>query len=124
GGHTLRLAPGTYNINSVVLSGGSVLSVSTPGRVIINVAGNNLQQSPPINFGGGSIVNPSGVPVNFQLIYGGKASVTLSGRSSSYALVYAPNAAVILSGSSDWYGALVVQTLDDSGGSPIHYDRS
>src|SRR5262249_44059791 len=48
----------------------------------------------------------------------------VSGGSSSHSILYAPNAPVSLHGGSDWYGAMVVGTLDDSGGVAIHYDRS
>src|SRR5262249_49484077 len=36
----------------------------------------------------------------------------------------APNAPATLSGGGDWFGAMVVNTLDDSGGNPIHFDRN
>lgn len=121
GGHTLTLAPGTYNINSIVLSGQSRLTISPMGQVIINFAGTNISQ--PIQLSGGSIYNPSGIPLNFQLVYGGSLPTTLSGGSMSYAFLYAPNSAVTLSGGGDWFGALVVNTLNDSGGSPLHFDR-
>jgi len=39
-------------------------------------------------------------------------------------VLFAPNAQATLSGSSDWYGAMIVGTLVDSGGTRIHYDRS
>ncbi len=121
GGSTLTLSPGTYNLNSVTLSGGSTLTFSGSGQVVVNLAGNGVSQ--PLNLGGGSMVNPSGVPANFQFIYGGTSKLTLSGGSSSYGVVYAPNAPVTLSGTSPWFGALVASTLTDSGGGPIHYDR-
>jgi Concanavalin A-like lectin/glucanases superfamily/HpiC1 cyclase/MBG domain/Bacterial Ig-like domain/Cep192 domain 4/WD40-like Beta Propeller Repeat len=122
GGATLTFSPGTYNLNSISLSGGSILTFSGTGQVVVNVAGNKVSQ--PLNLSGGTMVNPSGVPANFQFIYGGTGKLTLSGGSSSYGVVYAPNAPVTLSGSSGWFGALVVSTLTDSGGAPIHYDRS
>ena len=122
-GHsTLTLAAGTYNINSITLSGQSVLRLNPPGQVIINVAGNNVSQ--PIQFSGGSIDNPSGTARNFQLIYGGNLPIAISGGSTSYAVLYAPNAAAALSGGSDWFGSMVVGKLEDSGGAAIHYDRS
>ncbi len=122
-GHsTLTVSPGTYNINSISVTGQSVVTVSPPGRVIINVAGNNIAQ--PIQFSGGEIDNPTGIPSNFQLIYGGTSPIALSGGSNSHAILYAPNAPVSIHGGSDWFGAMVVGTLDDSGGVEIHYDRS
>ena len=122
GGKTLTFTPGTYNVNSLALTGHAVLTVNPPGPIIINVAGSNVSQ--PIDLTGGSIDNPSAIPRQFQLLYGGNSSITLSGGSGAYALLYAPNAAVTLSGGADWYGAMAVATLDDTGGSAIHYDRS
>jgi hypothetical protein len=122
GGKTLTLSFGAYNINSLTLSGGSVLALGTSGPVIINVAGNNT--SHPVDLSGGSIYNPSGIPLNFQLTYLGVAQVVLSGGSASYAVLYAPNAPVTISGASDWYGALVVGTLNATGGVGLHFDRS
>src|SRR5262249_42971 len=121
GGATLTLVPGTYNLNSLKLSGGSRLAISATGQVFINIAGNNV--SVPVDLSGGSIANPSGKPINLQITYGGSLPLTISGGSGSYALVYAPNAAVSLTGGADWYGALTTKTFN-SGGSMLHYDRS
>ena len=122
-GHkTLTLSPGSYNINSLTLTGNSVLAMSPSGPVVINVAGTNVSQA--IDLTGGSLSNPSGIPRNLELIYGGTLPVAVSGGASSHAILYAPNAPVSLHGGSDWFGALVVGTLDDSGGVAIHYDRS
>ena len=77
GGATLTLAAGTYNINSLSLSGGSVLATAPSGQVIVNVAG--LKVSQPVNMSGGTLHNRSGIPLNFQLIYGGSQSIVLSG---------------------------------------------
>ena len=77
----------------------------------------------PIDLSGGSISNPAGVPSNLLLVYGGTGKIDLSGQADSYGIVYAPLAAVKLSGKADWFGAMVVNTLNDSGGSAIHYDR-
>jgi hypothetical protein len=38
-------------------------------------------------------------------------------------LVYAPNANVSVVGGADFYGALIGATVDNSGGTAIHYDR-
>ena len=123
GGKTLTFSPGTYNVNSIVLSGGATLTVNPSGPVTVNIAGNN-NGSRAIDFTGGSVSNPSGVPRNFQLIYGGNLPTVLSGGSSAYALFYAPNSVVSISGGSDWFGAMTVKTLDVSGNVAIHYDRS
>jgi Glucodextranase, domain B/Peptidase M15 len=122
GAKTLIFPPGTYNINSITLTGHAVLTVNPPGQVIVNVAGNGVTR--PIDFTGGTLDNPSAIPRQFQLFYGGNLTIALAGGSGAYALLYAPNAAVSLSGGADWYGAMAVATLDDAGGSAIHYDRS
>jgi len=121
-GSTLTLSPGTYNVNSITLSGNSIVTISPAGQVIINFAGNGVSNA--LNASGGSLANPSGIPLNLQLIYGGSLPTILSGGSMSYGLVYAPNSALTLSGNGGWYGAMAVKTLTDSGGSAIHYDRS
>jgi Tfp pilus assembly protein PilX len=122
GGKTLTLSPGTYNMNSLVLSGGSVITVSPPGTVVLEIAGVSVSKA--IDMSGGSITNTSGTPASFQIVYAGTKSVTLSGGSGSAAVVYAPNADVVMSGGSPWFGSIVCQTMTDSGGSAIHYDRS
>ena len=42
GRHTLTLSSGTYNINSINLSGGSLLTIKPTGQVFIIVAGSNV----------------------------------------------------------------------------------
>ncbi len=121
GGTTVHLSAGTYNVNNLVLSGGSPIVVDS-GPVIINVEGAGVSKA--IDFSGGSITNSSGVPSDFQIYYGGSDTVTLSGGSGSYGVVYAPNAPTTLSGASAWFGAVVGLTLTDSGGGAFHYDRA
>ena len=118
---TVHLRAGTYNVNNLVLSGGSSIIVDS-GPVIINVEGAGVAQA--IDFSGGTITNSSSVPENFQVYYGGSHTVTLSGSSGSYGVVYAPNAPMTMSGAPDWFGAVVALTLTNSGGGPIHYDRA
>ena len=77
GGTTVALSAGTYNVNSIVLSGNSILSFNGAGQVVIKVAGNGASR--PLNFSGGSISNTSRVALNFQLIYSGSQPSTLSG---------------------------------------------
>jgi hypothetical protein len=94
GGTTLHLRAGTYNFNSLTLSGNSILYVDS-GPVVINLAGASLSANAPVlDLSGGSIVNPSGVTSNLQFYYAGSNAIKLSGGVGSYAMVYAPNAAV------------------------------
>jgi len=121
GGTSLHLSAGTYNLNSLTLSGGSSLVIDS-GPVIVNIGGAGIRA--PITFSGGSITNNSGLAANLQINYGGTGAVDLSGGAASYALVDAPNAAITFSGGSNWYGSVIGKTVNDSGGTAVHFDRS
>jgi hypothetical protein len=124
GGTTAHFGKGTYNVNSLTLSGGSILYVDS-GPVIVNLAGASLSGgSPAMDTSGGSIQNPSGIPANLQFSYAGSQGVNLSGGSGSYTTVYAPNAVVNMSGGSHFFGSIIASTVTDSGGTAIHYDTS
>jgi hypothetical protein len=122
GGTTLTLSPGVYNINSIALSGNSVVAISPPGQVTLNVAGSGV--ATPVDFTGGTLANTTGVPNNFQINYGGTGGIVLSGGSGSYLVADAPNAAVNLHGGSDIYGAVIGASVTDAGGVNFHVDRS
>jgi adhesin HecA-like repeat protein len=122
GGKTLTLSPGTYNLNSLVLSGNSQLQISPPGQVIINIEGTGAAMA--VDLSGGTITNTTDVPLNMQINYGGTDPIDLSGGSGSYAVVYAPNSPITISGGGDWYGAVLGNSFTDSGGSAVHFDRS
>ena len=127
-GHaTLTLLPGTYAIKSLKLSGGAKITIApsktaSSDAVIINILETNVDN--PLDLSGGSVTNPSGDPARLFFFYGGTGDISLTGEADSYGVVYAPNAAVKLSGQADWYGALVVKTLESTGGSALHYDRN
>lgn len=120
-GTNLHLKAGTYEINSLVLTGNSTLTVDPPGEVIIKVAG--VGEDTPINFTGGSISNNSYDPSTLQIRYSGTGNVKMTGGTSSAALVYAPNASASLTGGANFYGAVVAKEITDMGGAAIHYDR-
>ncbi len=120
-GTAIHLSAGTYNLNSLVLSGGSPLVVDS-GPVTINVAGSGSATA--IDLSCGSVSNPSGIAANCQFLYDGTGAVKLPGGSASYALVNAPNAVITFSGGAGWYGAVIGATVNDSGGTDVHYDRS
>ena len=123
GGKSLVVRAGTYNINSVTMSGGGRFRILT-GPVVVNLAGNGtLTSGSVLNLSGASIANPTGLPSNLRFVYRGTASMSFSGGSDAYALVYAPNAPVTISGNGDWYGAFVSSKFTASGGSRFHYDR-
>ena len=123
GGTTAHLSAGTYNVNSLTLSGNSVLYVDS-GPVYVNIAGASLNGgNPAMDMSGGSMQNPTGNPANLQFSYAGSQGANLSGGLSSYATVYAPNAPVNLSGGSDFFGSIIGSLFTNSGGVALHYDR-
>jgi hypothetical protein len=123
GGTTAHVSRGSYNVNSLTLTGNSILVVDS-GPVVVNIVGSTLGGgNTALDLSGGSIVNPSGIPINLQFYYGGTKSTKLSGGTSTYAIVYAPNSAVNLSGGTDFFGAIVGSTVNLSGSTAVHYDR-
>ena len=128
-GKTLTLSPGTYNFNSLVLSGNATVTVSPPGQVVLEIAGCgnstcSTTVSEAVDFSGGSIVNSTNDPVNFQIVYNGTAPMNLAGGSSTAAVVYAPNSAITMSGGAPWLGAIIGKIFTDSGGAAVHFDRA
>jgi hypothetical protein len=124
GGTTLHLSAGTYNFNSLTLSGNSILYVDS-GPVIINLAGASLSASgTALDLSGGSIVNPSEVTSNLQIYYAGSKACKVSGGTGSYAMVYAPNAAINISGGAHFYGSIIGSTINSSGNTAVHYDAA
>jgi len=124
GGTTAHFSKGTYNINSLTLTGQSILYVDS-GPVVVNLAGTSLSGgNAALDASGGTIQNPSGNPANLQFTYAGSRGLNLSGGSASYATVDAPNAIVNMSGGSDFFGSIIASTVTNSGGTAIHYDSN
>jgi hypothetical protein len=124
GGTTLHLSAGTYNFNSLTLSGNSILYVDS-GPVVINLAGAVLSASgAALDLSGGSIVNPTAVTSNLQFYYAGSKAFKVSGGTGSYAMVYAPNAAINISGGAHFYGSIIGSTINSSGNTAVHYDAA
>jgi hypothetical protein len=79
---------------------------------------------------GGSIDNPNQVAADLQVYGLGDSSksnndkITISGSSGVYATVYAPKMPMTLSGGGNVYGAMVALSLNNSGGSHLHYDMA
>src|SRR5262249_30659214 len=121
----VHLSQGTYNINSLSLAGNSNLIVDS-GPVILNLAGAGLNgNNAAIDLTGGTIINTvNGKPSDLQILYAGAQPVKIPGSASSYGVVYTPNAPVTLTGGSNWFGSIIGNTVTDTGGTSIHYDRS
>jgi hypothetical protein len=124
GGTTAHFSKGIYNINSLTLSGQSILYVDS-GPIVINLAGASLSGgNAAMDANGGSIENPTLSPENLQITYAGSRGLNLTGGATSYATVYAPNALVNMSGGTDFFGSIIASTVTNSGGTAIHYDSS
>jgi hypothetical protein len=120
----ITLAPGTYNVNSVVENAGATITVSPPGAVIFNVAGTGIAPSAKVvDLTGGSMTN-DGVPKDFQINYAGPSKVEVGGNSSTYMLVNAPNATVDVTGNGNFFGAAVGAQINMNGGATFHFDLS
>jgi Tfp pilus assembly protein PilX len=125
-GETLELNAGTYIMNSLTLLGAATLKIVT-GPVVLQLAGNGLTGASPsvLSFSGTSqLINSTGAAENFQVMYGGPYNIKLTGGTSAYGVVYAPASNVSYVGGSDWYGSVIGKTVNDNGGTSLHYDRS
>ena len=122
GQDALVLAPGVYNINSISMAGQSTVTISPAGSVVINVAGQG--QATPIDLEGGGLMNLTGVAGNFQVNYAGTGTVKVAGGAGSYAVINSPNAALKFTGGSNFYGSAIGATVDDGGGTALHFDTT
>ncbi len=126
GGTITLTAPGTYDIACMTASGsGSNFTISPDTKAVtINVTGTGCA-SAPINFGSNTLINnASGIAANLQINYAGTGTLTFTGGTSMYAVVNAPNAAVVLHGGADYYGTIMAYSIDDSGGTNLHFDSA
>jgi hypothetical protein len=126
GGTITLTAPGTYNIDCITAnSAGSNITISPATKAItINVSGTGCA-SAPINFGSNTFINnSSGVAANFMINYPGTGTLTFTGGTSTYAVINAPNAPVVLHGGANYYGTIMASTIDDSGGTNLHFDAA
>jgi Tfp pilus assembly protein PilX len=112
-------------MNTFTMSGNADLVIL--GTVILNVADQGGVTT-PITFTGnvssGNVGSAKFNPSNFQIQYAGTGEIKVAGNSALTAMIYAPNAAAKFTGGADFYGSVVAQTVSDTGGASIHYDRS
>lgn len=126
-GGTLTLAPGTYSINSLTITGQGAITVSGSGSVVLNIGGNGITGTTPvINVAGQGVLNSTYVPENFIIDYAGTQPVAVAGspNQSVYFILDAPNAPLTYSGNGAVYGAMIGSTIVDSGNGAVHYDRN
>jgi Tfp pilus assembly protein PilX len=130
-------SPGVIHMTLVGTDAGKTLNVSSgsslvvPSQkdngyaVVIDVMTSNQGNNVPVNVdGGGGITNLSYDPQRFQIRYAGTNGSSVSGGGAAAFLINAPNAPLNLNGGSDFYGSLIVKTLNDTGGTHLHYDRN
>ncbi len=117
GGANIVLANGTYCFSSITLSGSSTLTVNGPVQIYL---------TDESTLSGGGIQNTSNLASNLRIYssgVGNSQGITLSGGSTAYMAIYAPEAKITFSGGSDFYGAIVGQSITNSGGTQMHYDK-
>lgn len=119
-GASLTLEAGTYNVNTLHLTGNSTLSIGS-GPVILNVAGQS--DATPLDFEGGAAINGTFDPSMLRIHYAGTGTLKLTGGTTTAAIVYAPSAATTITGGADFYGSVLAASVAVSGGAKIHYDR-
>jgi hypothetical protein len=124
-GTTLTLtAPGTYNFNSLSVAVHSVLTISPANKAVtINITGNGTTN--PISFASQATITNSGlIAANLVINYPGTGTVNMVGGPSAYAVLDAPYAAIVMKGGSDFYGTIMANSFDDSGGINLHFDAA
>lgn len=125
-GAVIHLNAGIYEWNSL-LTNGNMTMVIDSGPVVFRIAGKNADgtdMATPIDLTGSSVINASFNPKNLQIVYGGSGTLLVNGGNKTAALVYAPNATVNLLGNGSYYGAVVGNVVNDTGGAHIHFDRN
>lgn len=126
GGNVVTLYPGTYNINSISITGNAQLVVAPDpvtgqyGPIVINVAGNN--NTTPIDLEGNGIANPTFNPADLQFTYAGNGLIKIAGNGASAAVVYAPNSTADFKGNGQFFGSVIANQLTDVGNGAIYYD--
>jgi hypothetical protein len=117
-------APGTYNFNCLSVAVHSNLTISPSNKAVtINITGSG--GCTPISFASqATVTNASGVAANIQFNYPGSGQINMVGGPSAYAVINAPYASVKMNGGSDFYGTIMANTLDDSGGVNLHFDAA
>jgi Tfp pilus assembly protein PilX len=118
---SLTLAPGTYNINSLSMTGNAGIIVNPPGSVTLNVAGTG--QTTAVAIAGNGIIDDN-VANDFIINYGGTNGVSIAGNGNVTAILNAPNAPITQQGNGNWYGSIVGSTISIGGNAFFHYDRN
>ena len=117
--------PGVYNVDCLSVGSNSNVQISpATAQITINVTGDAACSGTPISLSSNSVTNTSGIAANLLINYAGTQTVTITGGASAYYVLNAPKAPVTIHGGSDLYGAVVANTIDDSGGVNLHFDNA
>jgi hypothetical protein len=118
---SLTLAPGTYNINSLSMTGNAGIVVSPPGAVTLNIAGQGT--SSPLSVAGNGITDDT-IPNDFIINYAGTGTISVAGNGDVTAILDAPNAQITQQGNGNWYGSILGATVTLGGNAFFHFDRN
>lgn len=118
---TLTLAPGTYNINSLSMTGNAAIVVSPPGAVTFNVAG--AGQATAVAIAGNGITDDTN-PNDFIINYAGTGGISVAGNGNVTAHLNAPNATLAQTGNGNWYGSILAGPTTIGGNAFFHYDKN
>ncbi len=117
--------PGTYTFDCVSLdSFGSITTSPSNKTVTINITGTGCATAPLTMNSHSTFVNSSGISQNLQINYAGTGTLTFEGGPNMCAIINAPNSAVVLHGGADFYGTIMANSFDDSGGTNLHFDAA
>ena len=118
-------APGTYNFDCIAVGSFGTISTSpATGKITINVSGTGCA-SAPISFNSHAVINnTSQVSSNVQINYPGTGTLSMTGGPQMFCVLNAPNAAVTIGGGADYYGTIMASTIDDHGGTNLHFDAA
>jgi hypothetical protein len=119
-GATLSFQAGTYNINSIKLTGNAIIRIAS-GPVVFNVAGTG--EGTPVDLEGGGIINPTFMSRDFRILYAGTGELKLTGGTTTAASVFAPKASISISGGAHFFGSVIGAAITLTGGTRFHYDR-
>ena len=118
-------APGTYVVDCITMgSWGSITTSPATKAITIYVTGTGCSSAPFTMNSHSTINNASGVSENIQIVYNGTGTISLEGGPQMCAVVNAPNAAVVLHGGGDFYGTIMANSIDDTGGTSLHFDAA
>jgi len=127
---TLTLAPGTYNINSLSMTGNAAIVVNPPGALQLNVAGcgdatcssaNALAN--PLAIAGNGITDDT-IPNDFTINYAGNGTISIAGNGDCTAILNAPNAILTQQGNGNWYGSILASQISLGGNAFFHFDKN